>query len=125
MGCLHLSGGPNGLLQCVAWAGMLVRYSSQDGVVEGVKKTFDGQHLCPLCQALQTERQKPKDPGTGDPASPTNGFQLAKDWTPLDWVELPPLVVLAEVKVRFFYPIGKGGIGAHAPPTPPPRRTLV
>jgi len=42
------------LLQGVAWVGMAVTYSVQDGsVTEGLSKTFDGEHPCPLCKVVK------------------------------------------------------------------------
>jgi hypothetical protein len=42
------------LLQGVAWVGMAVTYSVQDGsVAEGLSKTFDGEHPCPLCKMVK------------------------------------------------------------------------
>lgn len=42
------------LLQGVAWVGMAVSYSVQGGSVsEGLSKTFDGAHPCPLCKVVK------------------------------------------------------------------------
>jgi hypothetical protein len=40
------------VLQTVAWTGMLIRYSSEGGVRQGLAQTFDGEHPCPLCKAI-------------------------------------------------------------------------
>ncbi len=45
------------LLQLVAWGGMLVTYSARSGVEEGIRQTFDGDHPCPLCCAIQKARE--------------------------------------------------------------------
>ena len=47
---------PQGLLQTVAWGWMLTSYSQQSGFGEGLKKTFDGQHPCPLCERIARTR---------------------------------------------------------------------
>jgi hypothetical protein len=41
------------ILQTVAWAGMVVSYSLESNVLEGVSKTFDGKHACRLCRVIQ------------------------------------------------------------------------
>jgi len=47
-----LTVGPLGLLQVVAWTGMAVNYGSHYGVIEGLGRTFDGQHPCVLCKEI-------------------------------------------------------------------------
>lgn len=41
------------VIQGIAWTSMLVSYSKSDGIVLAVAKTFDGQHPCPLCEAVE------------------------------------------------------------------------
>jgi hypothetical protein len=51
------------LLQGVAWVGMAVTYSVQDGSVsEGLSKTFDGEHPCPLCKVVKKGVEDDQDP---------------------------------------------------------------
>jgi hypothetical protein len=50
-------GGPLAALQTIAWARMAVTYSQAAGVGAGIVKTFDGQHLCPLCEAIAKKRE--------------------------------------------------------------------
>ncbi len=47
---------PQGLLQTVAWGWMLTSYSQESGFGEGLKKTFDGQHPCGLCERIAQTR---------------------------------------------------------------------
>ena len=48
-------------LQSAAWVDMLVTYSRDGGFTEAVQKTFDGEHPCVRCKAIQkgqdTERK--------------------------------------------------------------------
>lgn len=44
------------VLQSVAWGGMIVAYSRTDGLTVGVEKTFDGQHPCGLCKAIEKSK---------------------------------------------------------------------
>lgn len=57
------------LLQVVAWAGMVVRYAQDATVVEALAMTFDGQHPCCMCKAIekgkQQERQTPQQKEDG------------------------------------------------------------
>lgn len=50
-------GGPLAALQTIAWVGMAVTYSQDDGVGSGIAKTFDGQHMCSLCKAIAKKRE--------------------------------------------------------------------
>lgn len=53
--------GPLGLLQAVAWTGMAFDYSARYGVAEGLERTFDGKHPCPLCKEIAKARQNEKE----------------------------------------------------------------
>ncbi len=49
------------LLQSLAWTGMLLSWSHEVSLVEAVKNTFDGEHPCPLCKAVESgQQQAPK-----------------------------------------------------------------
>ena len=47
---------PQGLLQTVAWGWMITTYSQEDGLKEGLRKTFDGNHPCGLCERIAQAR---------------------------------------------------------------------
>jgi len=49
-------GGPLALLQGIAWANMVHDFSKNGSLSQAVTKTFDGHHLCPLCQKLAKAR---------------------------------------------------------------------
>ena len=51
-----------GLLQSVAWVGMMVNYSCQGSLKDAVVKTFDGQHPCPLCKLVREGKKNEKKP---------------------------------------------------------------
>ncbi len=46
------------VIQGVAWTTMLVSYSQSGGLIQAVAKTFDGQHPCPLCEAVEEGSRK-------------------------------------------------------------------
>lgn len=52
----QLLGGPLAALQTFAWVRMAFTYSQNDGVGEGIAKTFDGQHMCSLCKEIAKKR---------------------------------------------------------------------
>jgi hypothetical protein len=49
-----------GVLQSVAWLGMIVSYSRDGSLSEAVNKTFDGRHPCRVCQVIKTLRSEEK-----------------------------------------------------------------
>lgn len=55
------------LLQSVAWTAMIVSFSAQGTLGEALEKTFDGEHPCALCQAVQQGSQTDRD--DSEPAS--------------------------------------------------------
>jgi hypothetical protein len=61
IGALLVSlGGHLVLLQTVAWSTMLLSYSQNASLKEAAKKTFDGDHPCPLCKAVKESRKEEK-----------------------------------------------------------------
>lgn len=50
-------GGPLAALQTIAWGRMVIAYSQDAGVGAGIVKTFDGQHMCSLCEAIAKKRE--------------------------------------------------------------------
>jgi len=62
-GCLHLCGGHYGVMQMFAWGKMIVEYSAEKGLVEGVKDTFDGDHPCNICSSIvEAKKDESKSP---------------------------------------------------------------
>jgi hypothetical protein len=110
---LHVSGVHWLALQTVAWTGMLVTRTQMASITEAVSSTFDGDHPCPLCRAVEeAQRQQSKDEpvplleqlgkvnfvgplATALPAPTVHGFQF------------PALIQVGELR-------------SESPPTPPP-----
>lgn len=118
--CLQLCGGPQGFMQCVAWAGMLASYSSGRTAAEAVEMTFDGEHPCALCLAIQESREKETEcPVDNNPRGKL--FKLLKD--------LPLLTAGLDFSRRLecepvSVPDGPAllaGIDDASPAVPPPR----
>jgi hypothetical protein len=100
-----------GVLQTVAWAGMLIHYSHGDSVGAAVEKTFDGRHPCPLCDAIAKSQQS---------SSKTPEFQPAQR---ID-MDCPSGVVLpAPAAIDFSWPMLASDSVARVsePIVPPPR----
>lgn len=57
-----VAGGPLGLLQVVAWTQMVHDFSRAGSLSQAVEKTFDGQHLCPLCKKIAKARNAEEKP---------------------------------------------------------------
>jgi hypothetical protein len=55
---LQILGGHWALLQTSAWIGMVVQYSRQAGLKAGLAQTFDGEHPCPVCKAIQDGKKQ-------------------------------------------------------------------
>lgn len=49
LGCIHMTCGPQGALQAVAWISMLANYSLENGMAQGVVDTFSGERPCAMC----------------------------------------------------------------------------
>jgi hypothetical protein len=57
---LAITGGQWMLLQSAAWAGMIVSNLRHDSLKTAVSQTFDGQHPCPLCKAIEAGKKSEK-----------------------------------------------------------------
>lgn len=59
--------GPALLVQEVAWINMLVTYTQNKGLRQGVAETFDGAHPCELCKAAEKMRREENRPKESQP----------------------------------------------------------
>lgn len=121
LGCLHLCGGPLGLMQGVAWVGMTISYSSQDGIVEGLKKTFDGEHPCALCCAIAKVKSSEKNEKPAPTAPSMKELKLGKDLSLMNTVHLPELARRELFTTPRHPHVILTGAGQLSPPVPPPR----
>jgi hypothetical protein len=53
-----LIGGHWGILQTVAWAGMIIDYSKNAPITSAIKRTFSGEAPCRMCHAVEDGRKK-------------------------------------------------------------------
>jgi hypothetical protein len=102
---------------------MLVNYSSADGLMEGARKTFDGQHPCAMCKAIaagkQEEQKQPQqrptragDLSLKDLLPPAKGQSFAPTLYEID----QPLAAMD---------FARGNSRPDEPSVPPPRHGLV
>lgn len=119
--CLQLCGGHLGVMQVVAWSGMMVRYASEDGVVEGARKTFDGAHKCCLCKAIDASREKEQRTESTPKVPIPEWSKFGKEWTLTlsDWV--PVRHDRLSRMLPMLEPAELLPIDPQRPPTPPPR----
>jgi hypothetical protein len=64
IGTLFVSlGGHLAVMQTIAWAGMLRDFSRTESIADAAKKTFDGDHPCPMCKVVrESKKQEEKKP---------------------------------------------------------------
>jgi hypothetical protein len=100
------------LLQVVAWAGMVIRYSADTTVNEAVKMTFDGEHPCPLCCAIRKAQEEPRQE-LNAPASSDRIDLIAHSAASWNHISI--------VHSGFKLPGAHGTPLRQPPPVPPPR----
>lgn len=99
-------------LQVVAWASMIISYSEGRSFSEAVSMTFDGEHPCPMCQAIKRQQAKATD--QFDAFAPI--FRI--------WAILPGQAHFFFAPIMISHlacPLWILGEFAHTPPHPPPR----
>lgn len=112
-------------MQVYAWAGMLVTYSQDGGIVKAAKETFSGEKPCALCCRIAAAKKS--DTENPEPLAPVSGSQLAK--------QLQEMIPAGEIHLVFSRPcelpsvpftgirLSSGNV-ADSPPVPPPRITV-
>jgi 7,8-dihydro-6-hydroxymethylpterin-pyrophosphokinase len=101
------------LLRSVAWTQMLVERTQQGSFSEAVKTTFDGEHPCGMCQAIEQEQRKERQ---------QDGRTMPK--VKLDVIVVNREITIAPPEAPHFFPetAGTGTARAEQPALPPPRR---
>lgn len=123
LGCLQLVGGPYAAMQVYAWAGMLVSYSQDGGIVKAAKETFSGEKPCSLCCKISAARKAEGE--NREPLAPVSGGkQLVKqlqEMIPTGEIRLIPSSPGELPLVTFTGILLPAGLASASPPTPPPR----
>jgi hypothetical protein len=97
-------------LQSIAWVGMLITYSHSGSVASAFEKTFDGNHPCPLCNAISKGQQSGKKPDI------QLGSKIDMDYPRQAAMPIPPLRAFSWPA---FAP--EGSPAGTEPIVPPPR----
>jgi hypothetical protein len=87
---LQIFGGHWALLQTGAWVGMIIQYSQRAGLKASLAQTFDGEHPCSVCKAIQDGKKQEQK------KAPLLQTELKKDYLALSnrfqvyqrWVEV-------------------------------------
>ena len=89
---LQILGSHWAFLQTGAWIGMVVQYSQQVGLKAGLAQTFDGEHPCSVCKAIQDgkkqEQKKVRLLQTElkkDYLAAWNRFQVHQGWIKMEY----------------------------------------
>lgn len=120
LGCLHMAGGPYSLIQLYAWANMLVSYSQDTGILQATRDTFGGEKPCRLCERIAAAKESGEDRQA--PALPGSKLspKILHEIIQAQVVDISPPPALEWIPAAFAPWYGGDGIGADAPPTPPP-----
>jgi hypothetical protein len=110
--CLSL-GVHRGVIQGIAWTQMLVHYASETTLLGAVEMTFDGEHPCPLCKAVQKDREAE---GKQPQQSPQAASKLHAVLVNITTLTAPSADVFT-----FRMPRQSAVQRCQAPETPPPR----
>ncbi|MGB0991875.1 MAG: hypothetical protein ACPG32_05340 [Akkermansiaceae bacterium] len=107
------------VVQSWAWASMLWDRSPEMGLSEAVDSTFSGEQPCPLCCAVQEERQGQQERDSQAPT--TESRHVLKHLVPVTdcSCRLPtPISKFSPIEVVLILPQTSR---ADRPPSPPPR----
>ena len=104
------------VLQTVAWTGMLVRYTRDNGLSRAISMTFDGRHPCALCKVVQKGQAEDQQPDRPLPSSQTK-LEAGLVWQGWHWDfhQVTPPVAAPDLTAP---------VRAFAPPKPRPRLGL-
>jgi len=124
LGCVHMTCGPQGALQAVAWVSMLANYSLENGVAQGVVDTFSGERPCAMCLMI-ADTDFDGNGSSEAPLPERRGFSqsLPQEWQTARRTHLaPPAGRVLEMHVgRATAAIDADSRGPARPDTPPPR----
>ena len=115
---ISLSGTHWWVLQSVAWSGMIVSYSAKSGLVQGLEETFDGDHPCKMCNAIEQARESESN------ATDT----LAPAQKQVQLLGLPPeaaLFIASHDFPKLAASVRQAAQFNSPPPVPPPRSPLA
>lgn len=113
---LLMIGGPLGFFQVVAWSGMMISYSAESGLAQGMKDTFSGEKPCPLCCAIKKAKEEARKNPLEAPVQPAPRLDLFAQSDPYEPVLRESFRDGLTPAHKLFFPFT-----GDAPPIPPPR----
>ena len=119
LGCLHLIGGPNAILQVYAWANMLVSYSQESTLSQAVTDTFSGEKPCCLCKKIAASKSAEKE--NKNAPFPPGSSKLFQDLFPPTVASLNDPFSAPFPLPTFLTEAALLSPPASGPPVPPPR----
>jgi hypothetical protein len=107
----HVSGAHWLVLQSVAWTGMMIENIKNESLHQAVSKTFDGEHPCDLCTAIDEGKKSEKKQESQLPA-------FKKEFIDIETsiVFSPPLHFWENDEFSYHLILSE-----ESPPTPPPQ----
>lgn len=109
------------VLQSAAWVGMAVAYSMDTGsVIQGISDTFDGEHPCPLCQAVNEGIQKSSGENSSIPQKKGSDFKIC-----LGLVSVPQFIFAYVPPMVWIRTSNVAESRSKTPDAPPPRSTMT
>jgi hypothetical protein len=107
------------MLQVVAWGKMIIEYSADRGLAQGIEDTFDGKHGCCMCKKIREEHGKKQQQEN----SLRQTEQLIKIYAPNNWsVVFTGQQPKTGSEVYFASPHLLRAQWGVSPEAPPPRR---
>lgn len=102
-------------LQTVAWTTMLAANLTTSSFAEAVSDTFDGEHPCSMCKAIESGKKSEKQ-------SETVALKLKLEFPPI--AEKFILVAPSPLSAECVSSLSADSLSSK-PPLPPPRRFFV
>lgn len=124
---LRIAGGDLLVLQVTAWSGMLASRTVEQGLVEAVTSTFDGDHPCHLCSMVKDAAEEEERPKQSAPKSSKTSLntELAKL---KEFVPMAPLHIPCSGEQAAVPSLERNNLFAkerHDAPLVPPPRSLA
>lgn len=124
LGCVHMTCGPQGALQAVAWVSMLANYSLENGVAQGVVDTFSGERPCAMCLKIADTDFG----GDGSPEAPSSERRVFSQSLPQEWQSARAMHLAQPTGRALEVRVGRAAASMDVdsrvpagPDTPPPR----
>lgn len=109
-------------MQVYAWAGMLVSYSKDDGILKAAKDTFSGEKPCELCSKIaEAKKCAPVESKKETPVSSAFAGKLIQEIIATADIVLEAPVFTDSPAITFpgfLLSVETRGV---SPPVPPPR----